>query len=61
MDLDCHNETQITFLGDIDCDEIYMDAYTNNADWTSKDEFTKSVSLLDLSSKGISLSDLISD
>ena len=61
LDLDCRHETQITFLGDIDCDEIYMDAYTNNADWTSKDEFTKSVSLLDLSSKGISLSDLISD
>ena len=28
---------QITFLGDIDCDEIYMDLYGG---WVYKDEFT---------------------
>ena len=45
LDLDYHNETQITFLSDIDCDEIYMDAFSG---WTDKGFFTDKVKLLKL-------------
>lgn len=48
-DVPCHdlprkNET-ISFLGDIDCDNIYMDLYNG---WVDKDEFTSEQELLRL-------------
>ena len=36
---------QVSFLGDIDCDEIYMDLYGG---WTNKDKFTKTCTLYQL-------------
>ena len=46
-DLPKHVE-EVTFLGDIDCDEIYMDAFGASADWTDKADFTQKVKLLKL-------------
>ncbi len=46
-DLPKHVE-EVTFLGDIDCDEIYMDAFGASADWTNKADFTQKVELLKL-------------
>lgn len=43
-DLESHTE-KITFLGDTECDEIYMDLYDG---WVNKKQYTKEVKLLEI-------------